>query len=110
MHQIGIAEFLRTTKFSEAELFELLSRGELEFVSGENGELLIDVSTINLTELARTALAVREQTISNEVQLEQISSSLISSLESIVEEALEMALRWLSSDQPEKTEETKKTE
>lgn len=110
MHQIGIAEFLRTTKFSEAELFELLSRGKLEFVRGEHGELLIDVSNIDLKELARTALANRDGTINNEVQLEQISSALVSSLESIVEDALEMALRWLGSEQSLGTEDAKEIE
>ncbi len=108
IHCLSIAEFLRTTKFSETELFDLLGRGELSFIRGEHGELLIDVSEIDLKQLARTALVEREQRINNEVQLEQIASSLVSSLDSIVEEALEMALRWLSSDrEPEKQKKEK---
>ena len=99
LHQVSLTEFLRITKFTKNELLELLSRGELDYVSGQHGELLINVTHIDPKELARTVLCSRPEQISSEVQLEQIASSLISSLESIVEEALEMALRWLSSEQ-----------
>lgn len=93
---ISIDNFLRTTQLGEHDLIELLRQGELRFLPGEHGELLIDVSGIDQAALANAALPAAEQQVASELLIEEAASAVLQSLEGVLDEALEMALRWLS--------------
>ena len=98
MEAIRLSEFLSLTRLSEKELLLLLERGELKTITSELGEIQIDISSLTPEQLARqgwegdSAVADGSQDLLEEC----VASELLSALDEMVEEALEMALRWQS--------------
>jgi hypothetical protein len=96
---VTIREFLSLSDLSEAELVSLLENGFLSFCAGENNQLLLDVSKINLADLAvqpKTSLDQLSPQKRAEIE-EAIGSEVTAALDAIVSEAIELASNWLSS-------------
>lgn len=93
---LTVYEFLHLTGISEADLVSMLANGELTVTSGTTQELLIDISDLDPEDLAKRSASKRSSIDENDLPLfeESIASELVSSLDDIISEAFEMALRW----------------
>jgi len=97
---VDISEFLTTSLLSERDLVLLLAKGELEFCQGEHGELLIDLTNTDPRQLAQANLNsdFEEQHKDLGMEHEVIASLLVSSLDEIIDQALQMAVGWISAE------------
>lgn len=96
MELITISEFRHLTQLSPADVLTMLENGELKLSTSANGELLIDISSLSTAQLATRRAARAAEISSGELALleERIASVITEKLETIVEEALELAVKW----------------
>ena len=100
MDQVSLSEFLHLTRLTPVELVQMLEHGELPIAQGPLGELLIDLSEFDITSLALRKSS--NQTISpGELALveELVATEVVHSLDSIVDEALSLALGWRTTEE-----------
>ena len=94
-----LTDFMSLTRLSEREVLRMLENGELDFTQGASGDLLIDISAVSVETIAQRGLKHGSPTLPvvNAVTEEMVASELVSGLEEIIDEALEIALHWLEN-------------
>ena len=109
MEPITIREFQLLTKLSHREVLTMLEHGELATVQGDGGKLLIDVENLSPEDIARRSPPEEHSMTDAEHELhsEVIASEVIATMEHLIDEALELALKWIAdrttSDEPSST-------
>lgn len=96
METITLSEFLNVTKLTERELLRMLELGELKTVCGESSELLIDISELTPERIAQRTPDSQADGSSEELEQEIVASEILSALDEIIDESLELALKWQS--------------
>ncbi len=100
---VTIEEFLQLTLLTERDLLDMLGRGELKTGTGANGELLIDIGGVSEASLAGRAksnpLGIREADV--ELYEEIIASEVLGAMENLLDESLELALKWQNQSKDE---------
>ena len=106
MEAVSLSEFLRLTQLSEKDLLLLLERGELKTFTSNLGEVKIDISSLTPEQLARRGFqsGVPEIDAGQDLLEECIASEILSALDELLEEGLEMALRWQAEKGKERSE------
>ena len=96
MELIRLSEFMRLTRLRPEEVLSMLEFGELVSQRNESGELLVDISSIDVRALAARHTPDSSMIPDSERPLHEeiIATEIVSALEEIIDEALEMALRW----------------
>jgi hypothetical protein len=98
---LTISEFLHLTKLCPADLAQMLENGEMVFVKGKCGELLIDITNISAEDLARRFLG--KQALLNEDEQvllqEALAAELVSVLDPLIDEAIALALKWQQEEE-----------
>lgn len=106
MEIVSLSEFLRITLLSERDVIGMLERGELETVKGEAGETLVDLGKIDehliASRAALPALGIDEK--DRELVEEIIASEVLFAVDEVIDEALEMALRWQKESQTKESD------
>lgn len=93
METVTLSEFVNLSRLTERDVIRMLDLGELRTVSGPNGEVLVDLTTVTPELLAkRCDSGISED--SADIEEEIVASEILSALDEIIEESLEMALRW----------------
>lgn len=101
MSRVTITEFIELTCFSAELVLELLSSGDLPFVKGDSGQLLIDLTETSAGELAVKAAGCDANRSSPEHNLlddERVAAEVLAALDSILDDALALALEWRRKD------------
>ncbi|MCB0322629.1 MAG: hypothetical protein KDD69_03615 [Bdellovibrionales bacterium] len=95
---LPVAEFLALTGLPEIDVLRMLARGELRSQHAPSGCLLIDTATVSAETIAyRTTTSLVEEGDSRILD-EAVASTLVQALDSMVDDALALALRWLAQD------------
>ncbi len=92
---VSIPDFLNITQIGEKELLSLLSTGDIDVQVGPLGEVLIDISEVTPEQLV--AVQPRRNPTpeeENPLVVEAVASELVAALDPILNEALELALKW----------------
>ena len=98
MTLVTIRDFLHITRLRSEALLSMLENGELTTSTGVSGELLIDISRLKPENLARRKAQTkspREEDL-RRLSEEMIASQIIEEMEPVLDEALDLALKWLS--------------
>jgi len=99
MELLSITKFLHLTKLSGTDLLSMLERGEVRGSFAENGELKLDIRNLTPEDLARRS-ATQTEDLDPETQAlveETVASEIAAQLDSILDEAFELALEWESN-------------
>ncbi len=95
---ISILEFKSLSGFSAEEIVRMLAKGELPSSFAEDGQLVVDLDTVDYENLRLKSLSDKQSNrlLPQDTTLleEVISSEILKELDSIVDEALELALSW----------------
>lgn len=110
MEHISIGEFLNLTKLSDSDVIAMLENGELTVTTGPMGEVLIDISEVTPELIARrTKRSPQLLRPEDRILLEEIvASEILSSLSTVVDESLELAIKWYQDRAKDKRDTTKK--
>lgn len=105
MSVVGLAEFIHLTRLSEQDVILMLDNGELPIEIGPTREVLINLDQLRPEDIAhrhrnQTQAAQPEQGL--ELLEESIASELTAGLESMLEEAIALAISW-NTNQHEKS-------
>ena len=95
---ISILEFKSLSGFSAEEIVRMLAKGELPSSFAEDDQLVVDLDTVDYENLRLKSLSDKQSNrlLPQDTTLleEVISSEILKELDSIVDEALELALSW----------------
>lgn len=108
MELVTLSEFLQLTLLGDRELLSMLENGELRTSLGPEGELLVDISSVTPETIANRRRTRPEAVTESDLDEEIVASEVLSAIDEILDESLEMSIRWLSekeSDEPELDEE-----
>lgn len=96
MELVKLSEFMHLCRLDSNDLITLLENGELTVTQGVSGELLIDIESLTPEALAkRTPQRSPSLDPDSALLLEEIiASELATALDSIIEEALQIAIQW----------------
>lgn len=101
MDKVGLTEFLHLTRLSKAELMSMLENQELPIEISPMREILIDLAALAPETLAKRPMRNLEQLPEEDrfIYAEAVATELTAELDSIVDEALELALSWAHKKQ-----------
>ncbi len=95
---VSILEFKSLSGFSAEEILRMLAKGELQSTFAEDNQLVVDLDTVDYENLRLKSLSDKQNNklLPQDTALleEVISSEILKELDSIVDEALELALSW----------------
>ncbi|MCB0347022.1 MAG: hypothetical protein KDD66_18020, partial [Bdellovibrionales bacterium] len=92
---VSIPDFINITHIGERDLLALLSTGELDLQIGPMGEVLIDLTEVTPEKLAAAQPQTNSRSeIEDPLVVEAVASELVAALDPILDEALELALKW----------------
>ena len=98
---VSLDEFRSITKLSSGDILQLLSRGLLDCKISSNNEMLVSITDINLNELLGICCEqiCSSHKIEDPLVLEKIASAVTNKIDTMVDEAVELSLRWLEENE-----------
>lgn len=98
---LSVFDFSLSSGLALDEVASMLALGLLPFERGEQGQLLIDVTSLEPQEIARRALAANLPQSAHRhtaVLEEAFATALAVELDSVIRDSVQLALDWLRQD------------
>lgn len=100
MADTTLPEFMRLSGLSASDVIGMLSAGELPFVAGGKGQLMIRLDDLTAEKIAcRREFSLPPLTDEQRTLIEElIASEVLRALESIIVESFDLAVSWCSKN------------